>query len=44
MAMQMMTRPQRLDVAGTTNLFGDILSDLASGLLVVLELHAANKH
>jgi isocitrate dehydrogenase (NAD+) len=33
MAMQMVMRPQRFDVVVTTNLFGDILSDLASGLV-----------
>lgn len=33
MAMQMVLRPQRFDVVVTTNLFGDILSDLASGLV-----------
>ncbi|MCB1043040.1 MAG: isocitrate/isopropylmalate dehydrogenase family protein [Acidobacteria bacterium] len=33
MAMQMVIRPERFDVVVTTNLFGDILSDLASGLV-----------
>ena len=33
MAMQMVMRPQRFNVVVTTNLFGDILSDLASGLV-----------
>lgn len=33
MAMQMVMKPQRFDVVVTTNLFGDILSDLASGLV-----------
>lgn len=33
MAMQMVLRPQRFEVVVTTNLFGDILSDLASGLV-----------
>jgi isocitrate dehydrogenase (NAD+) len=33
MAMQMVMRPNRFDVVVTTNLFGDILSDLASGLV-----------
>lgn len=33
MAMQMVMRPQQFDVVVTTNLFGDILSDLASGLV-----------
>ena len=33
MAMQMVLRPERFDVVVTTNLFGDILSDLASGLV-----------
>ncbi len=33
MAMQMVLQPQKFDVVVTTNLFGDILSDLASGLV-----------
>ncbi len=33
MAMQMVLHPQQFDVVVTTNLFGDILSDLASGLV-----------
>lgn len=33
MAMQMVMRPERFEVIVTTNLFGDILSDLASGLV-----------
>ncbi len=33
MAMQMVLRPKQFDVIVTTNLFGDILSDLASGLV-----------
>ncbi|MCH8558988.1 MAG: isocitrate/isopropylmalate dehydrogenase family protein [Balneolia bacterium] len=33
MAMQMAMRPQQFDVIVTTNLFGDIISDLASGLV-----------
>src|SRR6056297_314716 len=33
MAMQMVMRPQQFDLIVTTNLFGDILSDLASGLV-----------
>ncbi|MBN8498167.1 isocitrate/isopropylmalate dehydrogenase family protein [Accumulibacter sp.] len=33
MAMQMVIKPHRFDVVVTTNLFGDILSDLASGLV-----------
>jgi isocitrate dehydrogenase (NAD+) len=33
MAMQMVMRPQRFDIVVTTNLFGDILSDLSSGLV-----------
>ena len=33
MAMQMVMNPGRFDVVVTTNLFGDILSDLASGLV-----------
>lgn len=33
MAMQMVLRPEQFDIIVTTNLFGDILSDLASGLV-----------
>lgn len=33
MAMQMVLKPYQFDVIVTTNLFGDILSDLASGLV-----------
>lgn len=33
MAMQMVMRPYRFEVIVTTNLFGDILSDLSSGLV-----------
>lgn len=33
MAMQMVIHPQQFDVIVTTNLFGDILSDLGSGLV-----------
>ncbi len=33
MAMQLVTKPQQFDVIVTTNLFGDILSDLCSGLV-----------
>lgn len=33
MAMQMVIRPENFDVIVTTNLFGDILSDLAAGLI-----------
>lgn len=32
-AMQLVMRPERFDVLVTTNLFGDILSDLTSGLV-----------
>jgi len=32
-AMELVTRPERYDVLVTTNLFGDILSDLTSGLV-----------
>jgi isocitrate dehydrogenase (NAD+) len=32
-AMQLVTRPERFDVIVTTNLFGDILSDLCAGLV-----------
>ena len=33
MCMQMVTRPEQFDVIVTTNLFGDILSDLSAGLV-----------
>lgn len=33
MCMQMVIKPEQFDVIVTTNLFGDILSDLASGLV-----------
>ncbi len=33
MAMQLVTKPQQFDIIVTTNLFGDILSDLCSGLV-----------
>lgn len=33
MCMQMVMRPERYDVVVTTNLFGDMLSDLAAGLI-----------
>src|SRR5512140_1300344 len=33
MSMQLVTRPQQFDVIVTTNLFGDILSDLCAGLV-----------
>jgi len=33
MCMQLVTRPEAYDVIVTTNLFGDILSDLAAGLV-----------
>lgn len=33
MAMQLVMRPEKYDVLVTTNLFGDILSDLVSGLV-----------
>lgn len=33
MAMQMVIRPEIFDIIVTTNLFGDILSDLAAGLI-----------
>jgi isocitrate dehydrogenase (NAD+) len=32
-AMQMVLRPEQFDVMVTTNMFGDILSDLAAGLI-----------
>lgn len=32
-AMQMVIRPEQMDVMVTTNMFGDILSDLAAGLV-----------
>lgn len=40
MCMQMVQRPQQFDVIVTTNLFGDILSDLAAGLIGGLGLTA----
>ena len=39
-AMQMVMRPETFDVIVTTNLFGDILSDLAAGLVGGLGLTA----
>ncbi len=33
MCMQLVTRPEQFDVIATTNLFGDILSDLCAGLV-----------
>ena len=39
-AMQLVTRPNQFDVIVTTNLFGDILSDLTSGLVGGLGLTA----
>jgi isocitrate dehydrogenase (NAD+) len=39
-AMQMVMRPESFDVLVTTNLFGDILSDLAAGLIGGLGLTA----
>lgn len=41
MAMQMVLRPEQFDIIVTTNLFGDILSDLASGLIGGLGLTGA---
>ncbi|SMO36298.1 isocitrate/isopropylmalate dehydrogenase family protein [Fodinibius sediminis] len=41
MAMQMVMYPERYDIIVTTNLFGDILSDLASGLIGGLGLTGA---
>lgn len=41
MAMQMVMHPEQFDVIVTTNLFGDILSDLASGLIGGLGLTGA---
>lgn len=38
MAMQMMLRPRSFDVIATTNLFGDILSEVAAGLVGSLGL------
>lgn len=38
--MQLVTRPEAFDVIVTTNLFGDILSDLAAGLIGGLGLTA----
>ena len=34
MALRLMREPQAFDVIVTTNLFGDILSDEASGLML----------
>ena len=39
-AMQLVTKPEQFDVIVTTNLFGDILSDLTSGLIGGLGLTA----
>ena len=44
MAMQMVINPYQFDVIVTTNLFGDILSDLASGLVGGLGLAPGGKH
>lgn len=41
MAMQMVMQPEQFDVIVTTNLFGDILSDLAAGLIGGLGLTGA---
>lgn len=41
MAMQMVMHPEQFDVIVTTNLFGDILSDLSSGLIGGLGLTGA---
>ena len=41
MAMQMVLHPEQFDVIVTTNLFGDILSDLAAGLIGGLGLTGA---
>jgi isocitrate dehydrogenase (NAD+) len=41
MAMQMILNPEQFDVIVTTNLFGDILSDLAAGLVGGLGLTGA---
>lgn len=41
MAMQMVLNPEQFDVIVTTNLFGDILSDLSSGLVGGLGLTGA---
>ena len=32
-AMQLVTSPQRFDIIVTTNMFGDILSDVAAGMV-----------
>lgn len=42
MCMQMVSRPEKFDVVVTTNLFGDILSDLAAGLIGGLGLVAGS--
>lgn len=41
MAMQMVLNPEQFDIIVTTNLFGDILSDLAAGLVGGLGLTGA---
>jgi homoisocitrate dehydrogenase len=40
-AMQLVTRPERFDVIVTTNLFGDIISDLTAGLVGGLGIAAS---
>lgn len=42
MCMQLVSRPEKFDVIVTTNLFGDILSDLAAGLIGGLGLVAGS--
>ncbi len=42
MCMQLVARPERFDVIVTTNLFGDILSDLCAGLIGGLGLVAGS--
>ena len=42
--MQLVLKPERFDVIVTTNLFGDILSDLISGLVGGLGLTPGGQH
>lgn len=42
MCMQLVARPERFDIIVTTNLFGDILSDLCAGLIGGLGLVAGS--
>ena len=44
MAMQLVLNPNQFDVIVTTNLFGDILSDLCSGLVGGLGIGAGSEY